>query len=531
MRLAGISLVLLTILFGSHFARAQSGATVEGSVSNETTHLAVPNVNVTLWTQKGAQYSAVTDASGKFQIVGVAPGEYDSRFDKPGFPELRLPTFGKPGLHVGSGGTARIDVELVPFATLRGRVLGPDGEPRAKVSVEIGPFDSEETDSEGHFTFRDLRPGTYTLRAAVGQYPQSAHQSGEPQIVPTYYPSSLDSVDAERIRVRGGDDLSGYEIRLRTSVVYRVGGLVLDDSGKPVPNANIRLFRPGNEMLLTGRARIGGSTDYLLNLSGTQIEEASAMSDEDGAFEFPSVLPGDWRLQAALDSRRDSANNPYAIHSSNVPIRISDTDIANVSLRLEPTFTVQFTFDWGDRTAPANAKPDVMLIPSDGLPFGRPGKIMPDGTLQQEHVGPGPYRIVPLAGSPRGYYPAAVMLGGRDVLGQEVDLTADMTAIRVVYRPNPATVRGTVENGVGANVLLWREETRIPYMVPVVEAGRDGSFEFPNVPPGRYSVVAFDRVAARSKAVVLGAIATGTRITVQEGGAESVELTVAHWPD
>jgi hypothetical protein len=124
-------------------------------------------------------------------------------------------------------------------------------------------------------------------------------------------------------------------------------------------------------------------------------------------------------------------------------------------------------------------------------------------------------------------------VGGQDVLGQEVELTPATPAITVVYRPNPGSVRGTVDQGEGAIVLLWPDGPTVPPVVRSVTAAAHGSFEFPNVAPGAYSVVAFDRIdeAGAVESTVLGAIAAGTRVSLQEGGAESIQVSVTHWPE
>jgi hypothetical protein len=115
--------------------------------------------------------------------------------------QLELPHFGQPPLRVGLGGSARADVELTHFATLRGRVLDPDGKPAAKAKVEIGPppylsasrYIDAETGAEGQFAFTDLPPGTYRLRAtaAGGPSPES-EKAPRTEVVPTYFPSVFD---------------------------------------------------------------------------------------------------------------------------------------------------------------------------------------------------------------------------------------------------------------------------------------------------------------------------------------------------
>jgi hypothetical protein len=123
-------------------------------------------------------------------------------------------------------GTAafRLDGQLTPLATIRGRVLDPEGKPAAGVTVDSQHFDSAVTDETGQFILDRLHPGSYTLLAEPNPAVTSEPRGERVIEMPTFFPSAMDRDQAQPIAVHGGDDLSGFEIRLRTSPVYRARG-------------------------------------------------------------------------------------------------------------------------------------------------------------------------------------------------------------------------------------------------------------------------------------------------------------------
>jgi hypothetical protein len=126
----------------------------------------------------------------------------------------------------------RLRIEMVAFASVRGRVLDPEGKPVAQATVTLGRA-NESTDDEGQFVFAKVVPGSYTLQASLNSDTHNLQAVGEDrtEIVPTWFPSVIESNQAEHILVQGGVNLSGYEIRLRTAPVYRVRGGVLTENG------------------------------------------------------------------------------------------------------------------------------------------------------------------------------------------------------------------------------------------------------------------------------------------------------------
>ena len=126
-------------------ANAQNAGIVEGSVVNSATASGIAGVTVKLFTRKGGvRYETTTDGTGRFNVHGMKDDEYDSSFEREGFAHLDESKPFKRLLHVDGKNPARLDVELIPYAKIRGRVVDAEGKPAqdAKVTLDgprVGP--------------------------------------------------------------------------------------------------------------------------------------------------------------------------------------------------------------------------------------------------------------------------------------------------------------------------------------------------------------------------------------------------------
>jgi hypothetical protein len=525
--------VFVTLWMTTHLF-AQDTGTVEGHVVNSATGNGIPAVPVEIRNPQGDFYHATTDAAGAFHMAGVKYGTYGSTVTQTGYDRGDDTLNG--GIRVYRQEAVQFDIKMVPWTTLRGRVLDPDGEPAPKVRVQLslfgGPlgfkYGDVLTDEHGSFSLQKLPPGSYLLLAK----PEPVGQTGEgarTESVPTYYPSGIEPAQADRIYIRGGIDPPDYEIRLRTSPVYRIRGVVLDDAGKPAPHAAVHLMRPGGH----GLQSYVWSKDYIVAGPEGATQEMEVLSGADGRFEFPSVRRGEWRVEAELDPKLDPIEREYVEPSGGVTVTATGHDVDDLEIRLALPFDLEYSVDWGTTQAPESERDGagLMLRPMDGQPFGPPGE---PGSFKD--LLPGRYRIVPLASSFPGLYVASVLLAGREVLGQEVDLEPGSAPLRIVYKAGAGILRGTVEKGQATTIVLLPQSSQPPREWSLIRALRcrpDGTFEFGSVEPGDYYAWAFDRVDTRAlldPAIVASLLSSAATLKVQEGSTVSVELRAVHWP-
>ena len=508
--------VILSILLFGLLGYAQTTGSVEGVVLDRVTRAGIPGASVTVYLRsQGLTYEATTDASGDFRIFGMKPGDYEVRFEKVGYRSGNK--YPAQPYHVGQGpDPIRIRLDMTRLVSISGRILDPDGNPTSQADVKIANHGQVPVAADGTFVIRDLEPGSYTV-AAIPKATRMPEGARAP--VPTYTP--------EPIVVRGDADLSGYEIRLQTAEVYRVSGVLLDETRNPKAGVTVQLLpviQAGTRIVLFGDliALVGPGPS-------AGPEEARVVSAEDGSFEFPAVRSGEWKLAAMSTGSIESADYGATARSAALAVIVGNRNVTNVQIRLAAPIKVNGTLDWGEMP---NRNATVFLLGADGqmVFLGGPPMAASSGTLNLRAGAAGKHLIVPQAGP--GYYPVSVLLGGQEVLGKPVDLSPDAT-FRVTYKAANGDVHGTVDNADGASVVLIPRDVQTMAFGRMVTSKADGSFDMSGVPPGDYFVIAFEQFRtfpATDAAWLAGVASLGTRVSVAQSPV-SVQLKLSRWPN
>ena len=416
---------------------AQSGGTIEGVVVGTVTGAGIQGVNVTVFTRQAVRYETTTDDTGSFHVTGMAPGAYEVRLEKETYTAGHYDP--PQPYRVAAGQDAvRIRLEMTKLAAISGRVVDGDGRPVPGAQVKLDGGFGVATTQDGTFTIKPIPPGFHTLLAVPPAKAGAAATQDQVRIepAPTYFPSTTDPAAAQRILVRDAD-LADYEIRLQTAVVHRVRGVVLSETAKPVSRATLRLFpvvRQDTRVVLN----VNGS--YLTMLGpgfGLGPEEANFTTGADGAFEFASVRAGEWRIKATYGGQLDSGAL-VNVRSGTLPVLVGRGDLENLELRMGAPFALSGTSDWSGLPARQTM---VNLVGVEGG-LSLPGNMVgePNGSFRIGQLQPGRYYLAPLFTA--GFYPASVLLDGREVLGQPVDLLGGSPALKLVYKQAQASYVG-----------------------------------------------------------------------------------------
>ena len=125
----------------------------------------------------------------------------DEYFDNANWDDAQLVT-------VASDPVAGIDAELATKAMISGRVIGPDGEPLADVSV----YASDEMTLDGGYATTDT-DGNYQLLVRPGSYRLHFSPDWESPYVDEYFDNAASWDDAQLVNVTG-DPVAGVDAEL-----------------------------------------------------------------------------------------------------------------------------------------------------------------------------------------------------------------------------------------------------------------------------------------------------------------------------
>lgn len=471
-----------------------------------------------------------TDDAGRFKTSGLAPGLYAMEIHWPGY--VLSPDGTQPGIHRAG---EHLTVNLIKGGVITGRVTDTTGEPIVSATViahrthdlegrKTGR-DSEwqRTDDRGVYRLYGLEPGRYVVRVDAG----SGVYAGDSETVeetPTYYPSSARDAAVD-ITVRAGEEVGGIDIQRRSERGHTITGIV---SGDPA---------------------VEGVTVKLLSANSGSIEKTSVLSKW-ARFAFFGVPDGEYDIYAQkLNGQGGNAG------SSLRRVVVKGVDLFGVDLKLIKYGSIsgRVVMDSAKAGRPAarcegQARwrlEEIMVDARSDSPAMRPqdqffeyfeywgswrGSVVDQkGEFTIQNLESGLYRLnVDLPGADwrvRSITQQAAVAAKKNIevsrAGIAIKSGEKITRIEVLIAEDAASLRGRVvrtdetqsRNGAEAPSrlqihLLPAEESAKDDLLRYAEtpAGKNGSFEFKNVAPGKYWLLArpapeMDSVEIQSKPV------------------------------
>jgi protocatechuate 3,4-dioxygenase beta subunit len=414
-----------------------------------------------------------------------------------------------------SGATFRIAGTVVNAA---------GGNPLARARVSIVDASNPQnmqwmiTSEDGRFEFKQVGPGKYALQGAKWGF------------IPAGYNQHKQFSTA--IVTGAGFDTANLVLRLAPSAI--ISGKILDESGDPVRNAMVSLYREDRGV---GVGRI--------------IRFRNDSTDDQGAYEFArldagsyfiSVTTMPWYAVHPVSSRQPGTEDaPPTVDRSldvayqltyygdgtepddaaAIPVRGGDHLQADIHLNPVPALHLLVH---ARENNPNNETLPVLVKPSfDGM------EIAQRGTTQFQMVSPGLYEMTGVA---PGRYTVRMQGSGRgDQVNNEIDVTNDGQELDVSKMEHGSKIKAKVKLlGEGSlplhlGIALRNSKIRIAAWE---EVNAKSEVEFHGVAPGKYDVLAF----AQSKEFSVARISSknsetpGHTLNVTAGSSDTVSLSL-----
>jgi hypothetical protein len=473
------------------------------------------------------------DAEGKFVLDDVPTAAYVVVATAPGYIDQSM-AVGDPSQWPRHLVGSQVKITMIKGGVITGTVTNAKGEPVVGVPVTVsvinelaasmsnlmGLQNMGETDDRGVYRIYGLMPGQYTVAAGGGGLFAQFSANGFDLDVPTYYPSGTRDT-AVPVAVRSGDETSGIDIKYRAAVGHTISGIATGavSEGAAVVSVTIFLSHAGTTSILS-------------------LAIASA-TEQRRTFSFNGVADGEYDLFAAF---QNVANDNPLVAIKRVTVR--GNDVTGLELKLAPLAAISGTItldpikpeDGCDKRASQLIETVVGAPRDDQKKSGSQAMtaylggfgstLNAKGEFSVRNLDAGKYRLG-LTLPTEAWYVRAINLPGAAASATagstpEAQRTAPTTTpsprpgtvwqgvvtvksgervspVAIMIAQDAASLRGTVavtaETAipVGLTVhLVPAERERVDNILRYSEAvvGRDGSFVFTNLAPGKYFVVA-----------------------------------------
>ena len=464
-------------------------ASVRGVVTDTVTGAPITRVHVTLiGNSNGTQlaYGAMTTPDGRFSIDGIAPAQYTFTAERVGYVDTSRAAGSTSISLQADEKKTDVTLKLTQTGAITGRVTDSDGQPVEGAAVTVdggGGMTVSQTDDQGQYRIGGLSPGRYRVRAAPANRVMAQGReirtdgSEETYSTTTYFPGTLDTKTATRVRVGPGADASGVDIRLARSSLLHISGRVVGGS----ENAQIT---------------------SVVASSGLGMNSA-AIVQKDGTFEIWRIDPGKYTVTANANGRGSPG-----LRSAPVEVEVTSSSVEGLELRMAAAADLPGHLEFDDDQAkqmpqspppsqnsqtpppPVATQRRIAINQIVGLnQSGGSATVEQDNTFRIKNISPGRYRVTVTPGS---VYVKSIRFGASIIDGSVLDLSGGVAGgdLSVLLSSATGTISGTIKDDdpLGTRIVLAPAEGGVRNRFATAAA--DGSWTIDSLPPGSYKLVA-----------------------------------------
>jgi hypothetical protein len=501
------------------------------------------------------QLNAMTDRDGHFVLQNLPAGQYTLQASREGY-------FGPPNVLGTTSTTVQmqfvltngqappaISISMVPGAAISGNALDSEGHPVVGAQVQAyrvayqnglpmlqSAVNGATTDDRGAYRVFRIPPGDYYLEITpqiVRNFAGAARGAAPPKegLVRTFYPDALDAKSGKMISLRGGEDMTGTAIAVRTSPLSMVSGTVVSNVTLPKQTGfrgNVTTQSP--TLMLVPHDRNALETNSARGSGNANMDPPN-----NGQFQLNGVPPGSYDLYARVinntggrgfagggfDAAAPAPTEPN-YYFGRASIEVGFQDIQGVTLVMNPGVELKaFATIDGSAAAAAN-RVRIGLTSADSgryLPAYAPNQAAQvtgaDGMVTIPFVYEGTYRFT-VNILPNG---AAALRGQRGAGAQELNTYVEdireggvsvfdnglvvgkqaPQPIEIIVKTNGGMVEGDAYDNQqqlksGATVVLAPVQARRQNTVlfKMATSNAMGHFTLRGIQPGQYKLFAFD---------------------------------------
>lgn len=456
--------------------------------------------------------SISTDADGRWELKALPAASYRIRVQKGGYVaifygQMRPFAQGKV-IDVSDGQVVeKLDVSLPRAGVITGAVMDEFGEPvtGARVTaMRYGYMNGQRrlvnsglgglTDDIGQFRLHGLTPGEYIISAAMSFGLLFSSSDDRTGYATTYYPGTLSSSEAQRVRVSEGQEVPQITFNMASTRIASISGTAVNSSGKPITRGFISL---------------AALSDGAQTMVGTSLKP-------DGSFSFANLAPGDYRVSvqyspSADDSPIVMSGGPPGTEYASAAVTINGRDVTGLALVASSGGNAKGRIVFEGGTPPRSVSPASLSLSAAPMSAalnvmglgGGSARIRDDWTF--EISGLVDRRRFRINNVPTGWYLKSVTQDGSDIIDTGLDFSQaqKVANVEVVLSSAVTTLSGTVQDSRAKPVndyvvvAFSQDSSKWGYLTRFVRTARpnqEGRFSLTGLPPDDYYVVALDYV-------------------------------------